>query len=49
MTNLIEVRVQVDEKVYSVQLVGDASDAALAYRIGQGVAVAIMKHGEDDD
>lgn len=40
----IAVRVHIGDAVYSVDLVGDPSDAMLGVQIGRGVAVALLSH-----
>lgn len=40
----IAVRVHIGGAVYSVDLVGDPSDATLGVQIGRGVAAALLSH-----
>lgn len=45
IASLIEVRVQIDQAVYSLQAVGAADDAMFAVQVGRAVSEAIIAHG----
>lgn len=46
IASLIEVRLQIDDKVYLIQEVGATDNAMFAVQVGQAVSEAIIAHAD---